>query len=450
MSEFYRRAWAAYQLGRYDLCQECIADGLRDDPCDVELVLLLGYVKYETEDYAAARGLGQNAIELDPDDPRGYSILAWATISDLNHSPSDPNFVPQSSDAAKASDERIEVGRKLAMRCLELDPEWAAYYALLAELEFMSEQPELALQAADNGLRVNPEDASCTRARIRALDKLRRLDEAIETGLRRLRLEPEDAGCHHQLAKLYLESRDIAAATRHARQAVRLQPAKPEHRQTYWDTIKSRNPWLRPFVYWQFIAKRLSAIPSEAKTIGLVAVPVVTGLLAAIVSEKFGFEGAPVLMLLVVGLGTCVLASERPCMTLVDMVMFVTDPDYRASVDRRELALHAAATWAALALIACLALAGFSIYTPLLVFVAAVIFAAPVGCLFLARSWKSRSALLLNLVIMAVCLGIAIDLYDDSRPGTPRRIYSMYGFMGFLFAGIAAPVLYGHFRKTAI
>ncbi len=141
---------------------------------------------------------------------------------------------------------------------MELDPHQASYFTLLAELEFLCADPDKALEAANAGLAVDPSHAGSSHARIRALGELRRLQEAIETGLVRLSFDPEDADVHHSLARLYLEQKDIASATRHARAAVRLKPTDAEHRQTYWDTIKAKNPFFRPFVYWQFFAKRVA------------------------------------------------------------------------------------------------------------------------------------------------------------------------------------------------
>lgn len=443
----YQRAWAAFEVGRYDLCRQSALEGLREDPQNVDLIVLLGHVDLICDNYRNARARGANAIEIDPEDPRGYSILAWGTISDVQYSPNDPKFVPQSSDAPQAHEDRIRTARKLVKRCLELDPHQASYFTLLAELEFLSDQPGKALEAAGAGLAVDPSHAGSSHARIRALRHLRRLDDAIETGRTRLSFDPEDAEVHHSLAQLYLEQKDIASATCHARQAVRLKPTDAEHRQTYWDTIKAKNPLFRPFVYWQFFAKRVSGLSEKVSTVALVSVGVVSGGIGAWAQDAYDFAGAPLLAVAVGLVAAIVLASERPCMLLVDLIMFATDQEYRATVDRRELAITTSVAFTALLLVSGFVLAAFSIYLPLGVLFVCLVFVAPVYCLIRSKSVTGKLVFTFNLLVMACLLTCCVELFEDSRPNTAQRIDAIYFFMGFMFAGIVGPALYAHMKQ---
>ncbi len=179
----------------------------------------------------------------------------------------------------------------------------------------------------------------------------------------------------------------------------------------------------------------------------MVGVGVVSGGIGAWAQDAYGFEGAPLLAVAVGLVVAVILSSERPCMLLVDLIMFAIDREYRATVDRRELAITTCLALGGLLLAGGFVLAAFSIYHPLGVMFVCLVFAAPIYCLFASESITGKFVFTCNLLLMAVLLTCCILLFDDSRPNTARRIYSIYFFMGFMFAGIAGPALYAHMKQ---
>lgn len=457
MQGLYQRAWAAFELKKYELCCQCALDGLREDPQDIELMVLLGHCKLVMGEYGAGRAWGQHVIEMAPEDSRGFSLLARATISDAQF---DPDAMPLPGDGAaqvfqateppgfdpeKAHLARVKRGRELANRSLELDPQQAANFALLAQIEFLSGDPSAALEAANRGLAVDPRHASSAHARTRALTDLRRFDEAIATARNQLHFDPEDVDSHYHLGRLYLQSRDLDAATRHARQAVRLDPSDAQHRQSYWDTVKARNPFFRPFVYWQFIAHRLGGVSQGWKNAALFGVCGASGLLAAMAKKGWGFEGAPFLMLLPVGIAVFFFASERPCMLLVDLMMFVIDKEYRSTVEPKKMWIDAGITFLAFALIASLAFAAFDIFTPVIMLFVGLLLLAPAYCLWTADSKWVKALFAVSIFVMLMLFKMSVETYQESQPNTNERMISAYYFMGLLMVGVSIPVLYAHF-----
>lgn len=442
MTDAFQRAIAAFQVGRLDLCKQCLHDALKEDPSDVSVIVYLANVHLCLDEFAPARSFSQNAIQLDPEHPGGYRVLAWATISDVHHCPGDPNFSPMTSDNRIGLAKRLEVARELTKRALEIDPENELNFGLLAEIEFLSDAPAEALKAAQRGLSYNPLSGACARAQIRGFDLLRDLPAAERAGLERLGVEPDDAACHHLLAMNYLQQRKLPAATRHAREAVRLDPDNESHRQTYWDAVKAKNPFFRPLVYWQFVVKRLSRLPEKFKMVCLIGFSVATGVLSIVLDKHMGFEGAPVVLIVCAFLIVWILGSERPCMSIVDLVMTLTDPHYRQIADTKALAKSTGTTFFVCAILFCFSLFAFKLYWPLGALLVAVLFFVSVGCLIHSQSWPWRLLLVLNMVAMGALLYFGVDSFQGSMPNSTERLLGMYYVMGFVFLSVAGPTLY--------
>ncbi|MGI9473605.1 MAG: tetratricopeptide repeat protein [Rubripirellula sp.] len=443
MIEAYQRALAAFQVGRYDLCEQCVRDGLIESPNDVDLMVLLAHCKLATDQYAAVRSMSQDVIRLDPDDARGYSLLAWGTISDGHYEPVDPRTGRRSSGFLVASQRRLDIGGELAKRCLELEPSGARHFALLAEVERLRDALPEALLAAERGLAIDPDHGACARTRIRVLTELRRPDDAVEAALHRLSVDPEDTACHHMLAELYLGQFDTVQALPHARQAVRLEPTDREHRRIYWDCVKADHALFRPFVLWQFFARRISAIALPLRVCAFASSVIVAARFAVYFSQREGMAYAPVLVILAFGLVIALLSSERPCMVFVDLAMFAVDPDYRASVDRRTLFRDAGLCVLGVLGLVAIGLTAFEIFWPILILVAALIASPTVYYLCRADSLILRIGFGVSLIVMACLAYSTVELFAGSSPGSKPRLFSMYAFMAFLFLGVAAPALYG-------
>ena len=433
----------AFNLGRYDLCQECLVDGLAADPNNVDLLDLLSQVHVATGRYESARQLAQSVVSLDPEFPGGFRMLAWATILDAKYSPNDPKFDPVSSDNRVALKSRVKQARELAERCLEIDPEDPYHFSLLAEIEFLSDDAKSALEATQRGLHVDPRHGPCSHQRMRALQELDRLDDAIETGLQRLTIDPDDETCHYQLSRSYLANGNRESATRHARHAVQLDPQKEDHRKLYWDTIKAQNPLFRPFVYWQFFVKRISKLPRFLKVfpVGLV-ICLFFGL--GVAKEHYGesMNGIFMCLLFVFAFLAVALTSERPCMTLVDLIMYATDKQYRIAVDRKGLVANALLMLSCAIVAVCFISNGFGIHWPLGALIASSLLALPLGCVFFTRSMVWKVVMVTATVSLAAFLWYGLSVFNGSVPNTAERNNATYMLAGFLFSCVVSTIIF--------
>lgn len=442
MREAYQRALAAFQVGRYDLCEQCVKDALIDDPNDVDLVVLLAHCKLATDQYVATRAIAKDAIRIDPEDGRGFYLLAWATISDALYEPLDPITGRKPQDLVVASEARLRIASDLVERCLEISPDHAPYYSLRAEIERLRGNDAEALKATSRGLALNPEDGPCSRTRVRILSGMQRFDEALQVALQRLRVEPEDGETHELSAELYLRRRDLEHALPHARQAVRLGPTDSDRRRLYWDCVKARHWFYRPFVYWRYLTQWIQSIPSVLRVFAFAVTVLVGGGLAVYVNHRSDMASAPILIILGIGLLVLLFSAERPCMLIVDLVMFATDPDFRLSVDRRQLAIDTGLAIFAVFTVISIVCMAMEIFAPILVLLGSVV-AAP-SLFFIARvsSRAARIGFVLNLLLLMIFGWLTVELFSNSLPGSRQRIYSFYAFLGFLFVGITGPAIY--------
>lgn len=117
-----------------------------------------------------------------------------------------------------------------------------------------------ALDAAEEGLRLDPEHAGCANLRAMALVKLGRRGEAGATIDSALAKDPENATTHANRGWTLLEQRDPARALEHFRESLRLDPDNAWARQGIVEALKARNPvyavMLRYFLWMSKLSRR--------------------------------------------------------------------------------------------------------------------------------------------------------------------------------------------------
>jgi tetratricopeptide (TPR) repeat protein len=108
---------------------------------------------------------------------------------------------------------------------LASDPRSAAGWLLMARIRLALDQPEAALEAANRGVELLPEDPRPPATASRALTMLGRHDEAITMAYRAVIIEPENPFWHDRVAwALLAADRHLADAEQAARTAVGLDP----------------------------------------------------------------------------------------------------------------------------------------------------------------------------------------------------------------------------------
>lgn len=147
--------------------------------------------------------------------------------------------------------------KKEVSEAIRLDPEEERHFALLASVELAERNWPAALEAAERGLTLNPEDVNCANLRSMALVRMGRKAEAMATVDYALARDPDNAISHANQGWNCLHKNDPRRAQTHFREALRLNPELEYARQGMLEALKARNPVYRVMLaYFLWMARQ--------------------------------------------------------------------------------------------------------------------------------------------------------------------------------------------------
>lgn len=220
------------------------------------------------------------ALAQAPDHPLAHAYLALSRV--------DQGKIKEAADAARAAvgyapdvaffhyvlgvvlhrGDREDEARREVEEAIRLDPDEENHFALLASIHLARRDWAAALEAAERGLALNPEDVGCANLRSMALVRLGRKDEAMETVEYALGREPDNALSHANQGWNCLHRNDPRRAQDHFREALRLNPELEYARRGMLEALKARNPIYRGMLAYFLWMARLSGKLQAAFVIG--------------------------------------------------------------------------------------------------------------------------------------------------------------------------------------
>src|SRR5262245_41372363 len=236
MNPHLQRALVLLQQNRPDLAEPELRQALAVDPDEAFAHSLLANCLCERDQLPEATDEAKRAIALAPDLPFGHSALAHAL---LRRSYRD--------DAREAIAEAIR-----------LDAFNANYFGQLAGIEFARRDWPATLEAAETGLRLEPDNIACNNFRAMALVQLGRRAEAGQAMGSLLALDPENAFSHANQGWALLHEGQSAKALEHFREALRLEPGMDYARRGLVEALKARNPIYSLVLRYFLFMNRLS------------------------------------------------------------------------------------------------------------------------------------------------------------------------------------------------
>lgn len=225
------RAGLLLEQGRVRDAEVAAREVLSKEPYNDIALALLGRCAYEGGHYKDGMGFLQEALALRPEHSFYHYLVAFGHYQLGHHA---------------AAVHALETAQAL-------HPDVAEYFGLHAFVLLASKQWEDALARADEGLAVEADNLTCLNARSRALNKLRRTGEAIETMQDALALDPENESTHITVAWNYLEKGSHKQAQHHFREALRLNPNSEAARSGLKEALKSNLApyrWLLQYHFW--------------------------------------------------------------------------------------------------------------------------------------------------------------------------------------------------------
>jgi tetratricopeptide (TPR) repeat protein len=219
------------QQGRYEDAIREIKNLLQQEPAHHEALSIYAQALFGLGQLDEAIALLHRAISADPTNSFYFYLLAFGCYRKNNNE---------------------EALAHLAT-ATELHPYFAEYYGLTAFVYLEQLKFEPALTKADEGLAIDPENITCLNARSTALNKLRRIDDAIDTMQDTLAKDPDNAFTHTTIGWNLLEKGSHKQAMGHFREALRIDPNLRSAKLGLKEALKSKIPpyrWLLQFSFW--------------------------------------------------------------------------------------------------------------------------------------------------------------------------------------------------------
>ncbi len=160
--------------------------------------------------------------------------------------------------------DRPEQALRSIQEALRLAPDFPLFFGLLARVYVPSREWPLVLQAAEAGLRLDPQDVDCINLRFMALVQLGRQAEAGQAIEQALAREPANAATHANLGWLMLHRNQPQEAMRHYREALRLDPLAEWARFGIVEAMKARFFLYRLLLSFDLWLSRLSKAQARA------------------------------------------------------------------------------------------------------------------------------------------------------------------------------------------
>lgn len=246
-TEALQRASLYFNQARYNEAEREVKRYLSDYPDAV-----VGLQLYA--DILSAKGQNQEALAVSE-----HAIM---------QAPDDSDLLAQRSLILYRLDREPEAIRQLE-DAIRINPMVASYHGIMAELLLSTKQYEKALEAANRGLALDPDDTFCLNVRAKAQVKLKKGHEALATIATSLEQEPGNSYTHANLGWSKLEIEQTAEAQEHFREALRLDPNNQYAQAGMVEAIKARNIFYRLFLRYVFWMNRMSAQYQWAFIIGI-------------------------------------------------------------------------------------------------------------------------------------------------------------------------------------
>lgn len=191
MNVHYFRGKQLFNLGKYNDAIKYFKDSLTEDPLDFSAKYHLAFCYYQIEEIELFKKIAQSLLSNYPnsDEVHYLNSIYYLEIEDY----------PSAT--------------KHINKAIEIEPYVANYFGQKAILLINKKNFKEALNAANQGIAIDPKNSFCLNTRTKALTKLNRKEEAYETLQNTLVDNPEDYFTHANAGWTNLELGKYTSAT---------------------------------------------------------------------------------------------------------------------------------------------------------------------------------------------------------------------------------------------
>ncbi|NDJ59549.1 MAG: tetratricopeptide repeat protein [Chloroflexi bacterium] len=206
-SELATQGMQAFARGDVQAAGELLGRAVAQQPNNIDYLYEYGLILLElgVEDesyYQEAIAIGDRARAANPGDPRGYALQTRAK-----------SLAGQANNAVPDGQAGLQVDRN-----------FAPLHAALSDAYRRIDRYELALEAAEQAIELDPLDPTARRIYAYALIWVGRRDEAIDQLEQAVGLNPNIAGPYFELAAMYLNEEEPALAIATYEDVLAMQP----------------------------------------------------------------------------------------------------------------------------------------------------------------------------------------------------------------------------------
>ncbi|PQJ77669.1 tetratricopeptide repeat protein [Polaribacter porphyrae] len=230
-NQHYLRGVQLFQLGRYQDAISYFKKALQEIPEDFNSIFHLAHCYLSLDDLEKSEEMATALLRIDPDDENAYFLLSQIYFS--------------KSEFKKALE--------FINKAISIYPYEADFFGQKSYIELNEKKYESSLKFANEGLALEPNNKLCLNARVQALTKLERKEEATSTIENLLEKDPENAYSHANVGWSNLENGNTKGALHHFKEALAIDPNFDYAREGMSTALKSKNfvySWYLKYSFW--------------------------------------------------------------------------------------------------------------------------------------------------------------------------------------------------------
>lgn len=236
-NQHYLRGVQLFQLGRYQDAIGYFKKALQEIPEDFNSLFHLAHSYLNLDDLEKSEEMANGLLKIDPDDENAYFLMSQIYFS--------------KSDFKKALE--------FINKAISIYPYEADFFGQKSYIQLNEKNYESSLNFANEGLALDPNNKLCLNARVQALTKLERTEEAASTIENLLEKDPENVYSHANVGWSKLENGNTKEALHHFKEALALDPNFDYAREGMSTALKSKNFVYSLYLKYSFWMSKKSA-----------------------------------------------------------------------------------------------------------------------------------------------------------------------------------------------
>ena len=236
-SQNYLRGIQLFELNRYQDAIGYFKEALQEMPEDFDTIYYISYSYLQLDQIDKAEEIANSLLKIDADNENTYFLLAQISyyLKDLKKAMHHIN------------------------KAISIYPYEADFFGQKSYIELYTKNYEASLKTANEGLSLDPNNKLCLNARVQALTKLNKKDEAFNSIENLLEKDPENVYSHANVGWSKLENGKTKEALTHFKEALSLDPNYEYAREGMSTALKANNFIYSVYLKYAFwIAKKSS------------------------------------------------------------------------------------------------------------------------------------------------------------------------------------------------